>query len=216
MHALLLYLLLVTATLIPASADQIQLISLPVGLQFVPSNPSTLLSDISGINSRLQCTIECLNNIRCLSINFDSSTQQCSLFASWLSEGSTSLSSTSQVVSISRVPTLYTSYQQPCTASFDPINRYMQCVNSVWTCPNGYFFNGEVCERLRSVNMSCLTSDWCDASKYLICSNLLGFCQCNSSMEWDGSQCVLSLCSPTLKSRPLFFSLSVQSTGHHF
>ena len=188
MRTLLLYLLLFTSTLATASADQVQMISSAFGLQFVPSNPSTLLSDISDITTRLQCTMQCL------SLNFDPSTQHCSLFSSWVSEGSTlpSSSSTSQILFISKQPRLYTLYLLPCTLPNDPINRYMQCVSGVWTFSDRYFFNGDFCERTRSLNMPCLTSNWCDATKHLICSNSPASCQCNSSMEWNGSECVPS------------------------
>lgn len=81
------YLLIISLTLVSLTADQLQFKLWHSGSQFVASNPKALLSNISDISSRLQCMIECLNNIQCRVINFDPSTQEYSLFSSWLLAG---------------------------------------------------------------------------------------------------------------------------------
>ena len=187
--------LILTVTFVSPTVDHIQFKLWQRGSQYVPSNSSALLANVSGISSRLRCAITCLNNIHCRVINFDSSTQQCSLFSSWLFQGNStsSPSLTSQIGYVRREAIYYTSYLQPCTtASVDPISRYMQCAGGVWTCPDQFFFSGYICERPRSINMTCLTSNWCDASKYLVCSTVTGLCQCNATMQWNGSLCVPS------------------------
>lgn len=215
------YLLIFTAILRSMTNDQVQFSLSSLGLQFLPSDSNTFIANISNARNRVQCLTACLNNPLCLTVNFDSSTHQCSLFSSWLLEGNItpSPSSKSQITYISREPALYTAYRQPCTLSYDPINRYMQCISAVWVCPDRYFFNGSVCVHQQSLDESCQNGTWCDSSKYLICSNWSRTCRCNSSMKWNGSICE----SCKLPNRCLvvnhlehLFSLSSGPNGNQF
>ena len=162
-----------------------------IGFQFV----STSLADSIhiDINTKTisQCVRLCTNYISCRTITFDSSIHQCSLFSAWNFEGNISSSSiTSQIAFIKQEPIFYTSYLQSCIPSYDPINRYMQCVNNMWICPDRYFFNGSVCEHQRSLKQSCQNDQWCDSTKYLSCSTYSSQCRCDSSMTWNGSICI--------------------------
>ncbi|CAF0804141.1 unnamed protein product [Adineta steineri] len=183
------------STGIHGNIDKVQFETSPVGFQFIASDPSDLLTTENDANTIMRCVAQCVKNIACRTVNFDLSINQCSLFTSWSFEGTFYSSSRSQVGYIIQQSVFYTSYLQPCILSFNSINRYLQCVNSTWICPNQYFFDGNVCEYWRSFNQLCQTDEWCDSSKYLTCSTFSNTCQCNSSMLWNGSQCI-SACPP--------------------
>ncbi|CAF0975249.1 unnamed protein product [Adineta steineri] len=178
------------STVIHGNIDKVQFEISPVGLQFIPTDTGDLLTTENDANTIMRCVAQCLKNIACRTVNFDISINQCSLFTSWNFEGTFYSSSRSQIVHIIQQPVFYTSYLQPCILSFNSINRYLQCVNGTWICPNQYFFNGNVCEYWRSFNQLCQTDEWCDSSKYLTCSTFSNTCQCNSFMLWSGSQCI--------------------------
>ena len=178
-------------TFIRCTADQVQFELSRNSLQFTPTDPNDLLMMDNTSGTFVRCITECLNNIRCQTVNFDASIRQCSLFTSWSYEGYISpSSSTSQIGYIVQRPILYTLYMQSCIVSENGTNRYLQCVNGLWICPYGYFFNGNVCESWRSFDQRCQANDWCDESRYLTCSNFTSTCQCNASMSWDEDHCV--------------------------
>lgn len=184
--------LLILIYMVPSSnADQIKFEVFSYGFEFIPSNPDALLYTVGNKKNRMRCIKECSNNILCHTVTYDKSTLECSVFSSWLSEGniSASASPVRQIIYIDQEPILYMSYLQSCNPSYNPINRYMQCINNTWICPNDYFFNDLICELKRSINQPCQNDDWCDSSSYLICSNWTNTCRCNSSMKWVGSQC---------------------------
>lgn len=90
----------------------------------------------------------------------------------------------------------------------------MQCISGLRVCPDRYFFNGVACEHPRSLNGGCQSDNWCDASKYLICSNWSNTCRCNSSMVWNGTQCIPSeYCIYHFRSYDPNVSVLVCSTG---
>ncbi|CAF1531046.1 unnamed protein product [Adineta steineri] len=193
-------LIVLLSTVIHGNIDKVPFEISPVGLQFIPTDTNDLLTIENDANTIMRCVAQCVKNIACRTVNFDPSINQCSLFTSWSFEGifyssSPSSSSRSQIGYIIQQPVFYTSYHQPCILSFNSINRYLQCVNGTWICPDQYFFNGSVCEYWRSFNQLCQTDEWCDSSKYLTCSTFSNTCQCNSSMLWNGSQCI-SACPP--------------------
>ena len=169
-------------------------------LQFVPYVPTDFLEMQNHTSTPMSCVKLCLNDIRCRTVTIDPTFRQCVLYSSWIFQGS-SLSSSSPTAKIAYIvqnPIQYTSYLQPCAPYYNSINRYLQCVNSVWICPDQYFFNGFVCEYWRSVGYACQTDAWCHPLNYLKCSGLTGRCTCNSSMSWNGSSCAFgeyqSLC----------------------
>ena len=184
-----------------------------------PVRPNDLFMVSNETNSLRGCLTTCVNDIRCRTVNFDQSTHQCSLFSSWISEGSPSTAvATSVVAFIPQTAALYTTYNQACSSGFDPIGRYLRCVSGFWQCPTTYFFNGDICDRPRSFNQTCQTDVWCDSSTYLICGNPSLTCLCNATMEWNGSCCV-----PSLYDRHRFsvnhltlFSLFVRPFWHPF
>lgn len=155
----------------------------PIGYLFNPITPSDHLIHYNLTHSLIHCVSRCAMDIRCRTVNFDSSIHQCSLFSAWNFEGNISSSVSSQIAFIE---------YQPCNTSYNLTHQNMQCVNGVWICLNGYFFHGNVCEHQRPFNQSCQSDEWCDSSLDLICSNWSGRCRCNSSMRWTGSQCNFS------------------------
>ncbi|CAF0722433.1 unnamed protein product [Adineta steineri] len=192
-------LIVLLSTVIHGNIDKVQFEISRVGLQFIPFDSNDLLTTENDANTIMRCVAQCVKNIACRTVNFDPSINQCSLFTSWSFEGtfysSSPSSSKSQIGYIIQQPAFYTSYLQPCILSFNSISRYLQCVNDTWICPDQYFFDGSVCEYWRSFNQLCQTDEWCDSSKYLTCSTFSITCQCNSSMLWNGSQCI-SACPP--------------------
>jgi hypothetical protein len=110
---------------------------------------------------------------------------------SWTFQGNITFSpnTTLQIGYIKQVPIRYSLHLQPCIPFFNNNDRYLQCVNGSWICPDKYFFNENVCEYWRSFHSMCLTGQWCDSSNYPICTSLMGLCTCNNSMQWDGSTC---------------------------
>ncbi|CAF0759033.1 unnamed protein product [Adineta steineri] len=198
------------STFTHGNIDKVQFEISRVGLQFIPFDSNDLLTTENDANTIMRCVAQCVKNIACRTVNFDPSINQCSLFTSWSFEGIFYPSSSkSQIGYIIQQPVFYTSYLQPCILSFNSINRYLQCVNDTWICPNQYFFNGSVCEYWRSFNQLCRTDEWCDSSKYLTCSTFSNTCQCNSSMLWNGSQCISGQYRSNLvlsiKSHPFLF-----------
>ena len=167
-----------------------------VGQQFIPFNAADLLVKQNNTDTLMHCVQLCLNDIRCRTVNIDGSFGQCFLYSSWIFQGSylSSSSSISKIAYIVQKPILYTSYLQPCLPYYNSINRYLQCVNNTWICPDQYFFNGFVCEYWRSVGYPCQTDTWCNPTQYLQCSVLVGACLCNSSMSWNVSSCSFGEC----------------------
>lgn len=162
-----------------------------IGLKFVPYIAADFLEMQNHTDTPMYCAQLCLNNIRCRTVNVDPSLGQCVLYSSWIFEGSSlsTSSPTAKIAYIAQKPIQYTSYLQPCVPYYNAINRYLQCVNSVWICPDKYFFNGFVCEYWRSIGFACQIDAWCNPPNYLKCSGLTGRCTCNSSMSWNGSSC---------------------------
>jgi hypothetical protein len=161
------------------------------GFKFHPRDPNDLLMVKNDTRSRMFCVQQCLHDIRCRTVQYDSTWRQCSLYSAWKSEGTLlpSASTTSQITYIEQQASFYSSHLNYCVPALNNLNRYMQCINSSWTCPYRYFFNGQVCEYWRSFNEQCQTDQWCDSSTYLTCPSLIDRCVCNHSMIWSGSIC---------------------------
>lgn len=93
------------------------------------------------------------------------------------------------------------SYFSECKSNVDcdtSIGLYCATQNGLCNCPAfntkdrcdckiGYFWNGEQCVLLMSINNTGCASDYqCDQSKQLYCSN--STCLCKQPMQWDSSQ----------------------------
>lgn len=194
-----LILLLVFANLMDSIMYEAKFDVSQMGLEFVPTNTADLLLVDSNTRKMLHCIKHCTNDIRCRTVNYDPSLHQCSLFTSWSFQGnfSPAASVQSQIGYILQKPQHYTSYLTPCVPSMNSLNRYLQCVNNLWICPDRFFFDGNICRPWRTFNQPCLTNAWCDPTQHLVCSSAFRRCRCNTSMRWNGSTCISCKCMST-------------------
>ena len=152
------HLLLILCFVIPASYQQqshmfescIELAAF--GTVFQPRNPIELLGISSNVGSILQCAMQCNQNRRCRTFDYDQSSLVCRLFEGEVSTGtvlSNSTLSSSRVGNIrySTTDTLqsYASYNQTCDQCGIGVNRYLQCINNSCRCPPNTYWNGQIC-----------------------------------------------------------------------
>lgn len=189
------------------------------GKEFRPSYPNNLISSVSHVRSLTKCAMMCSVNDECQTVDFDTVSLRCRLFADWYYEGTTvSSSSTSLIAFIAPKSSFYLPFNQSCLVSSE-YSRFLACENGRWACQPDFFWNGSTCERKRSFDQSCRIGQWCNSNRFLFCLNVTARCACNHSMTWN-----VSKCSPSTSLQVFIatrtcdfhcFSLSDWTNGHN-
>ena len=207
-------------TILVIEAYKFKFQTLAFGKEFRPSDPNNLISSENNVRSLTKCVMMCSANEDCQTVDFNTVSLRCRLFAEWYYEGTTvSSSPTSLIAFIVPKSSFDLLYNQSCLVSSE-YSRFLACENGRWTCQSNFFWNGSTCERKRSFDQSCRTDEWCNSNRFLFCLNVTARCACNHSMTWNASQCSpstsLQLFVATRMCDFHCFSLSGWASRHNF
>ena len=183
------------------------------GTAFQPQNPIELLSISPYIRSLLRCAMQCNQNCRCRTFDYDQSSLVCRLFEGDLLTGTVlnnSTLSSSRVGSIRYTTTdvfqQYSAYNQSCDQCSIGVNRYLQCINNSCQCPPNTYWNGQMCLNQLYNGSRCNHSSECRQDLNLTCSNQTKTCivprvQGNVSFVWNNICIFAYWCDPSLHLR---------------
>ena len=153
------------------------------GTAFQPPNPIELLGTFANVRSLLRCAMQCNENRRCRTFDYDRSSLVCRQFESDFSTGTVLKNST---LSSSRIGSIrcnttdalqqYSAYNQSCDQCGIGINRYLQCINSTCQCPPNTYWNGELCSNQLYSGSTCMSSSQCRQDFNLTCSSRTNTC----------------------------------------
>lgn len=153
------------------------------GTAFEPRHPIELLSTICTVPSLVQCAMQCNQNVRCRTCDYDKSSRVCRLFEGEFSTGTllnNSTLSSSRVISIlhdtADAHQSYSAYNETCDQCGVGINRYLQCINNTCQCPPNTYWNGRICLNQKYNGSSCNFSSECRQDLNLTCSTQTRTC----------------------------------------
>ena len=117
---------------------------------FLPRNAIELIGVFHSVRSLIRCTMQCNQNRRCRTFDYDSSSLVCRLFEGQFSTGTvlhneTLPSSRIGAILFNTDAKIYSSYNQTCDQCNMGSNRYLECINGSCQCPLNNFWNGETC-----------------------------------------------------------------------
>ncbi|CAF1080700.1 unnamed protein product [Adineta steineri] len=173
------------------------------GTDFIPANPIELIESYTNIPTMMLCYTKCNMNPLCRTFVGDSTYPFiCRLYQGSIDTGSivNSLSSTSRVFSLYYDVVYYQSYNQVCNPNVPAFDRYLVCINRLWTCPSGTYWNDAMCLNQVYYESLCNTNEMCREDIGLTCSSTCNKCLCNSTAIWNSTSCVASTCPSLLPS----------------
>ena len=126
----------------------------------------------------VECAMQCNQNRRCRTFDYDQSSLVCRLFEGEVSTGTVlnnSTLSSSRVGSIRYTSTdvlqQYSAYNQSCDQCGIGVNRYLQCINNSCRCPPNTYWNGQMCLNQLYNGSTCNYPSDCRQDLNLTCSN---------------------------------------------
>lgn len=168
------------------------------GFEYQANNNIQLITIITS-SSKIRCSAACNQMSTCLTLDYDTLSQRCRLFAGDLTSGSiiVSSSSTSLVGTVRISSALYSSiYNQSCQACSE--NRYQVCSSNTarCQCPDQTYWNGSVCALQLLSNDPCLQSSMCRSDLNLTCgSDCFGYTlKCSQSPMFAFSKYPIRAC----------------------
>lgn len=148
------------------------------GLEYQPNNNLQLL-ETNLASTRIQCSATCNRLPTCQTLDYDTVSKRCRLFAGSLTSGSViSSSSATSLVGMVRITSMLFSslYNRSCQLCEE--NRYQTCSRNSTTCrcPDRTYWTGSICALKVLVNEPCSQSDMCREDFNLTCgSECVGF-----------------------------------------
>ena len=184
----MLLLLMLTSTTVQNQIMQSKSFLHGDGTDFIPANPTELISDERGTISFMACYTRC--NLNPLCRTFVSDLTTCRLYQGAIETGNItrSTSSTSRVGGLVYTPSLYTAYNQVCDPRAPFFDRYLVCINRSLSCPTGTYWNGSMCVNQMYYANLCSVKEACRADVGLQCSPC-SKCSCNSTAIWNNTVC---------------------------
>ena len=163
------------------------------GIDFLPANPVELMANYTDISSFLSCYSQCNMNPLCRT--FVSDTKMpfvCRLYQGLIETGSfiATSSSTLRVAGLIYDKSHYLSYDKVCDPQAPPFDRYLVCINRLWSCPTTTFWNGSMCLNQVYYANPCNTDEMCRQDIGLQCfSSCNSKCLCSSAATWSNTSC---------------------------
>ena len=155
----------------------------PLGTAFLPGESIELVDVFYSVRSLIRCTMQCNQNRRCRTFDYDSSSRVCRLFEGQFSTGTalynaTFSSSRIGAISISTNTQIYSTYNQTCDQCIMDANRYLECMNGFCQCPLNNFWNVQACLNQVYNGSHCNHSfPSCRQDFNLTCSNITNTCE---------------------------------------
>ena len=153
-HCLLIIILVIYSSLYQEQSATFQsLIDLtPFGTAFQARHQIELLGTFSNMRSLAVCSMQCHQDRRCRTFDYDESSRICRLFEGEFSTGTVITNST---LSSSRIGAIrydtahtvqsYSLHNKACNQCSAGTNRYLQCLNNTCQCPTNTYWNGQRC-----------------------------------------------------------------------
>lgn len=143
------------------------------GFEYQPNNIIQLITTTT-VSTKIRCSAVCNQLSTCFTLDYDTLSQRCRLFAGDLTSGSIIVSSSSSsLVGMIRISSsLYSSiYNQSCQSCQQ--NRYQVCSTNTSTCqcPDRTYWSGSVCTLQLLQNEPCSHLSMCRSDLNLTCGS---------------------------------------------